>query len=89
MKLVDNKVEEYIQKPGIEGVYEAIASAARICYQTDEEKMKLSPREFVNSVLLKNGHTRPFAQRKRQGSGGGFAFAPARRPCQKTSCPAP
>lgn len=24
MKLVDNKVEEYIQKPGIEGIYEAI-----------------------------------------------------------------
>lgn len=24
MKLVDNKVEEYIQKPGIDGVYEVI-----------------------------------------------------------------
>jgi len=59
MKLVDNKVEEYIQKPGIDGVYEAIASAARICYQTDENKMKLSPKEFVEQVLLKNGHTRP------------------------------
>lgn len=59
MKLVDNKVEEYIQKPGIDGVYEAIASAARICYQTDVEKMKLSPKEFVEQVLLKNGHTRP------------------------------
>ena len=59
MKLVDNKVEEYIQEPGIEGVYNAIASAARICYQTDKEKMKLSPKEFVEQVLLKNGHTRP------------------------------
>lgn len=59
MKLVDNKVEEYIQEPGIEGVYSAIASAARICYQTDEDKMKLSPKEFVEQVLLKNGHTRP------------------------------
>lgn len=59
MKLVDNKVEEYIQKPGIEGVYEAIASAARICYQTDENKMKLSPKEFVDNVLLKNSHSRP------------------------------
>lgn len=59
MKLVDNKVEEYIQKPGIDGVYSAIASAARICYQSDVEKMKLSPKEFVEQVLLKNGHTRP------------------------------
>ena len=59
MKLVDNKVEEYIQESGIEGVYSAIASAARICYQTDKDKMKLSPREFVDNVLLKNGHTRP------------------------------
>lgn len=59
MKLVDNKVEEYIQKPGIDGVYEAIASAARICYQSDVDKMKLSPKEFVEQVLLKNGHTRP------------------------------
>lgn len=59
MKLVDNKVEEYFQKPGIDGLFEAIASAARICYQTDVEKMKLSPKEFVEQVLLKNGHTRP------------------------------
>lgn len=59
MKLVDNKVEEYIQEPGIEGIYSAIASAARICYQSDVEKMKLSPKEFVEQVLLKNGHTRP------------------------------
>lgn len=59
MKLVDNKVEEYIQEPGIEGIYSAIASAARICYQTDADKMKMPPKEFVEQVLLKNGHTRP------------------------------
>lgn len=59
MKLVDNKVEEFIQKPGIDGVYDAIASAARICYQTDVNKMKMAPKEFVENVLLKNGHTRP------------------------------
>ena len=59
MKLVDNKVEEYIQEPGIDGVYSAIASAARICYQTDVEKMKKTPQEFVEDVLLANGHTRP------------------------------
>lgn len=59
MKLVDNKVEEYIQEPGIEGAYKSVVSAARICYQSDVDKMKLSPKEFVEQVLLKNGHTRP------------------------------
>lgn len=59
MKLVGNKVEEYIQKPGIDGLFEAVRDAACICYQTDVEKMKKSPKDFVNDVLLKNGHTRP------------------------------
>ncbi len=59
MKLVDNNVEKYIQKPGIDGVFEAIRDAAAICYQTDVDKMKLSPKDFVFDVLLKNGHTRP------------------------------
>jgi len=59
MRLIPNKVEEYFQKPGIDGIYEAIRDAAVVCYQTDTEKMKLSPREFVEQVLLKNGHSRP------------------------------
>lgn len=59
MNLVDNKVEEYIQKPGIDGLYETVRDAAAVCYQTDVEKMKKSPKDFVNDVLLKNGHTRP------------------------------
>ena len=59
MKLIPNKVEEYIQQPGIDGIYEAIASAARICYQTDAAKMKMKPKEFVENVLLKNRHGRP------------------------------
>lgn len=59
MKLVDNKVEEFIQKPGIDGVFDAIVSAAAICYQTDIEKIKKSPKQFVEDVLLANGHTRP------------------------------
>lgn len=59
MKLIDNKVEEFIQKPGIDGVFDAIVSAAAICYQTDIEKIKKSPKDFVNDVLLANGHTRP------------------------------
>ena len=31
MKLVDNKVEEYIQKPGIDGLFESVRDAAAIC----------------------------------------------------------
>lgn len=58
MKLINNKVEEIIQNPGIEGVYEIIANTARICYQSDASKSKLTPKEFVES-LLKRGHTRP------------------------------
>lgn len=58
MKLINNKVEEIIQNPGIEGVYEIIANTARICYQSDASKSKLTPKEFVDN-LLKRGHTRP------------------------------
>lgn len=59
MKLVDNKVWEYIQKPGIDGLFEAVRDASAICYQTDVEKMKKTPQEFIKDVLLANGHTRP------------------------------
>ena len=58
MKLTSNKVEEYVQQSGTDGIYEAIASAARICYQTDATKMKMQPKEFVENILLKNGHSR-------------------------------
>lgn len=59
MRLVDNEVQEYIQGPGVDGIYGAIMSAAAICYQTDTEKIKKSPKDFVNDVLLANAHTRP------------------------------
>ncbi|MBP5724824.1 MAG: FAD-dependent thymidylate synthase [Bacteroidales bacterium] len=59
MKLIDNQVEEYIQEPGLENVYKAVRDSAFICYQTDVNKTKLTPIEFVQNVLLKNGHTRP------------------------------
>lgn len=59
MKIVDNKVREIVQGPGIEGIYRMIRDCAAVCYQTDVEKMRLSPKEFVEQVLLKNGHGRP------------------------------
>ncbi len=59
MKLIKNSIKRLYQKPGIDGMYEMIRDCAAVCYQTDIEKMKLSPRDFVFDVLLKNGHTRP------------------------------
>lgn len=59
MKLIKNSVKRLYQNPGIDGMYEMIRDCAAVCYQTDTEKMKLSPRDFVFDVLLKNGHTRP------------------------------
>ena len=53
MRLIDNEVFEYKQEPGIDGVYSAVRANAAVCYQTDVEKMKHSPREFVENVNLK------------------------------------
>ena len=58
MRLIDNQVTEYIQEPGIDGVYSAIQRAAHICYQTDTSKSKLSPKEFVDKVILEKAHGR-------------------------------
>lgn len=58
MKLIDNHVEEYIQEPGIAGIYTAIQRAAHICYQTDTSKTKLTPIEFVQNVILEKAHGR-------------------------------
>lgn len=57
MKLVNNSVTYYSQEPGLEGMYKAIQKAAWVCFQT--EKSKLSPKEFVETILLPKGHTRP------------------------------
>lgn len=39
MKLIEPKVEEIIQKSGIEGIYKQIEQCARVCYKS-EDKMK-------------------------------------------------
>lgn len=59
IRLVEADATEYKQEEGEAGIYKAIRDAAAVCYQTDVEKMKLEPKEFVEQVLLKNGHTRP------------------------------
>lgn len=40
-------------------IYEQAAYTAYICYQTHPDKARLSPKEFVEQVLIKNGHLRP------------------------------
>lgn len=58
MRLIENEVHEYVQEPGIDGVYEAIRISAATCYQTNVTKSKLTPKEFTENVILKKGHGR-------------------------------
>ncbi len=58
MRLIDNEIFEYVQEPGIAGVYKSVRDNAATCYQTDVEKMKLTPKEFVENVILKQAHSR-------------------------------
>lgn len=55
MKLIDSSVKEIIQAPGMNGLYEAIEYAGRICYASEP---KGNPKEFVES-LIKRGHLSP------------------------------
>jgi hypothetical protein len=58
MRLIENEVYEYVQEPGIDGVYKAIRVSAATCYQTDVTQSKLTPKEFTENVILKKGHGR-------------------------------
>lgn len=60
MRLVENSVEEYVQEPGINGIYKAITDAARICYQSTKITSESDNKAFCEKVLLAKGHTRPF-----------------------------
>ena len=55
MRLVRPSVSKIQQYSGLDGVFKAVADAAKICYQT--EKSKLSDKEFVQ-MLIKKGHLR-------------------------------
>lgn len=58
MKLISPSVKEVFYEPTIDGMYKAIAESAYICYQTDPETAKLSPKEFTEK-LIKLHHERP------------------------------
>lgn len=56
MKLIEPKVEQLIQKPGIEGVYEIIDQVAGICY--DRKELHKDSKAFVDN-LIDNKHLSP------------------------------
>ncbi len=58
MKFIDSNVTEYIQEPGIDGMYKAVMEAALSCYQNEIEKSTYTPKEFVENVIIKRGHGR-------------------------------
>ena len=56
MKIIEPKVEQLIQKPGIKGVYEIIDQVAGICYGRHE--LHEDSKAFVEK-LISMGHMRP------------------------------
>lgn len=59
MKIVKPSVRQVLYEPSIEGMYKAIAESAYICYATDPETAKLTPKEFIDKILIPNDHARP------------------------------
>lgn len=59
MKLIEPSVRQLIYEPTLEGAYKAIAESAYICYATDPEVAKLTPKEFIDKILIPNDHARP------------------------------
>ena len=57
MKLIEQSVEQIIQAPGIEGAYEIIEKAARLCYASEPNE---TTREQFVDRLKKNKHLAMF-----------------------------
>ena len=59
MKIVEPTVRQLSYEPSLEGAYKSIAESAYICYATDPENAKLTPKEFIDKILIPNDHARP------------------------------
>jgi len=59
MKIVEPTVRQLLYEPSLEGAYKSIAESAYICYATDPENAKLTPKEFIDKILVSNDHARP------------------------------
>lgn len=57
MKLINSSWEILEQKPGLEGIYEAIETAGRTCYKSSRPEGKTA-KDFVD-MLIKRGHLSP------------------------------
>lgn len=57
MKFLNHKVEKVNQNPGIEGIFEIIEKAGRVCYKS-EPKQGITSKEFVDR-LIKSNHLSP------------------------------
>lgn len=53
MKFIEPRVEYWHQKPGINGIWEQIAKATRVCYQSTPKNNGESDEDFVKRVILK------------------------------------
>lgn len=55
MKLIDSSWQIIEQKPGLQGIYEAIETAGRTCYQS-ERKEGSTAEDFVNRMIASGHH---------------------------------
>lgn len=58
MKLIKPSVQQLMYEPTIDGMYKAMAESAYICYATDPDSAKLSPKEFIDKIIIPNNHAR-------------------------------
>ena len=57
MKLIKSSFEILEQSPGLEGIYESIERAGRVCYKSERPEGKTA-KDFVD-MLIKRGHLSP------------------------------
>ena len=49
--MTEPTVRQLLYEPSLEGAYKSIAESAYICYATDPENAKLTPKEFIDKIL--------------------------------------
>lgn len=58
MKIIAPSVKQLVYEPTIEDMFKAMAESAYVCYATDPDKAKLSPKEFIEKNIIPNDHGR-------------------------------
>lgn len=57
MKFRKDEISYVPQKPGVDGMYEMMEAAARICYKTEDRIRDGSARRIVEDTIIPSGHT--------------------------------